>query len=69
MPITLHTDRQQIDEAAAVMALRRGGVCLVTWTRDEEQIVALSLAFSRGATVERRGRVAVAYRKMGGRLP
>jgi len=69
MPITLHTDRQNIDSACATLGLPRGAACIVTWASDEEQGQALALAIRHGATVELRGRVAVAYRKMGGGLP
>lgn len=66
MPISLHTDRRIIDRACTMLGLPGGAACIVTWTTEEERPAALAMAIRRGATVELRGRAAVAYRRMGG---
>lgn len=66
MPIDLHTDRRTIDRACTMLGLPDGAACIVTWTTEEDRPAALAMAMRRGATVELRGRAAVAYRRIRG---
>lgn len=66
MTITVHSDPETVRATCTALRLPSDATAVVEWTDDDDADAALRLALRHGTTVERRGSVAVAYRKMKG---